>query len=290
VTEHHQQQFDSERFWQIESVGVQPNSSEETPDDVLKHYQDSSIMLEDGRYSAKLPWRPEHPPPPSNAEITKQRTCFTIRKLAADPEKLRMYNDIIQEQQSRGFNERVKNPDMTNRVCHYIPHHAVLKDSTTTPLRMVYDHSFKKGEQPSLNDCLQPGPPLLNDLTGILLRFRVHKYAITTDIEKAFLHVNLHQADGDATRFYWLSNTDDPENEFIVYQLKSVMFGTTSSPFILSATLNKHLTQSTDQVSMDMLRNLRVATSLLMSLSIAVIQNYMFSLMRAERPMEPLLT
>ena len=83
-------------------------------------------------------------------------------------------------------------------------------------------------------------------------------YAITTDIEKAFLHVNLDQADQDATLFYWLSNTDDPESEFIVYRFKSVLFGATSSPFILNATLNKHLTQSTDQVSMDILRNLYV--------------------------------
>ena len=257
VTEHHQEQFDLERFWRIESVGVQPSSSEETVD-FLKYYQDSSIMLEDGRYSAKLPWRPEHPPLPSNAEITEQRTRSMVRKLAEDPKKLRMYNDIIQEQQSRDFIERVNNPETTNGVCHYIPHHAVLKDSITTPLRIVYDCSFKQGEQPSLNDCLQPGPPLLNDLTGILLRFRLHQYAITADIEKAFLHVNLDQADRDATRFYWLSNTDDPESEFIVYRFKSVMFGATSSPFILNATLNKHLTQSTDQVSMDMLRNLYV--------------------------------
>ena len=51
VIEHHQEQFDLERFWRIESVGVQPHSSEETPD-FLKCYQDSSITLEDGQYSA----------------------------------------------------------------------------------------------------------------------------------------------------------------------------------------------------------------------------------------------
>ena len=78
------------------------------------------------------------------------------------------------------------------------------------------------------------------------------------DIEKAFLYVNLDEADRDATRFYWLSNADDSENECIVYRFNSVMFGATSSPFILNATLNKHLTQSTDQVSIDMLRNLYV--------------------------------
>ena len=48
-----------------------------------------------------------------------------IRSLTADPEKLHMYNDIIQDQQSRGFIERVNNSDVTNGVCHYIPHHAV---------------------------------------------------------------------------------------------------------------------------------------------------------------------
>ena len=257
VTEHQQEEFDLERFWRIESVGVLPNSSEDTPD-FLKYYQDTSIMLEDGWYSERLPWRPEHPPLPSNAKITKQRTRSMVRRLAANPEKLHLYNDIIQERQSRGFIEKVKDPDTTNEVCHYIPHHAVHKDSTTTPLRIVYDCSFKQGDQPSLNDCLQPGPPLLNDLTGILLRFRLHQYGITADIEKAFLHVNLDEADRDATRFYWLSNADDLESEFIVYRFKSVMFSATSSPFILNATLNKHLTQSTGQVSIDMLRNLYV--------------------------------
>ena len=127
-----------------------------------------------------------------------------------------------------------------------------------TPLRIVYDCSFKNNRHPSLNDCLQPGPPLLNDLTGIQLRFRLHQYGITADNEKAFLHVNLDHEDRDATRFYWLSDANDPGSEFFVYRFKSVMFGATSSPFILNATLNKHLTQSMDQVSMDMLRNLYV--------------------------------
>ena len=257
MTEHQQENFDLERFWRIESVGVLPNSPRDTFD-FLQHYQDTSIMLEDGRYSAKLPWQPEHPPLPSNAEITEQRTRSMVRRLTADPEKLRMYNDIIQEQQSRGFIEKVTDANTSNGVCHYIPHHAVYKDSATTPIRIVYDCSFKQNGHPSLNDCLQPGPPLLNDLTGILLRFRLHQYGITADIEKAFLHVNLDKGDRDATRFYWLSDVNDPESEFVVYRFKSVMFGATSSPFILNATLNKHLTQSVDQVSIDLLRNLYV--------------------------------
>ena len=101
----------------------------------------------------------------------------------------------------------------------YVTTHLTMLSTRTpprAPLRIVYDCSFKSNQHPSLNDCLQPGPPLLNDLTGILLRFRLHQYGITADIEKAFLHVNLDQEDRDATRFYWLSDANDPENEFKV--------------------------------------------------------------------------
>ena len=33
------------------------------------------------------------------------------------------------------------------------------------------------------------GPPSLNDLCAILLRFHLHNYTLFTDVEKAFLHV-----------------------------------------------------------------------------------------------------
>lgn len=96
------------------------------------------------------------------------------------------------------------------------------------------------------------GPPILNDLTSILVRFRCHQYAITADIEKAFLHINLDPEDRDATRFFWLSDSNDPDSNFDVYRFKSVLFGASSSPFILNATLKKHLDQFDDPVATQM--------------------------------------
>ena len=96
-------------------------------------------------------------------------------------------------------------------------------------------------DYPSLNDCLDVGCPLVNDLCSIIIRFRTHKYGLSTDIEKAFLHVQLHNDDRDYTRFLWLSNPEDPESEFDTYHFKVVPFGATSSPFMLNATLQLHL-------------------------------------------------
>jgi len=102
------------------------------------------------------------------------------------------------------------------------------------------------------------GDPLLNDLCGILLRFCLHTYALSTDIEKAFLHVNLAEHDRDFTRFLWVSNPSDPESTFTMYRFKVVLFGSASSPFMLSTALDFHLNSHNSAVSNDMKHNLYV--------------------------------
>jgi len=171
---------------------------------------------------------------------------------------LHLYGNIISEQQQRQFIECVPTEtDQPTTGVHYIPHHPVYKNSATTPVRIVYNCSCRQStKHASLNDCLLVGDIPLIDVCAILLSFHLHKYALSTDIEKAFLHVKLDVQDRDYTRFLWTSNIDDPESEFTTYRFKVVLFGSTSSPFVLSATLHHHLDQYTSQISSDIKRNL----------------------------------
>ena len=92
---------------------------------------------------------------------------------------MKTYGEIISDQVKRGFIERVTESEIPHN-CHFIPHHPVKKDSTTTPIRIVYDCSCRQSpSHPSLNDCLQVGPPFMNDLCSLLLRFRTHKDGLT---------------------------------------------------------------------------------------------------------------
>ena len=109
-----------------------------------------------------------------------------------------------------------------------------------------------------LCDCLEVGLPYFADMGAILVRFRTHPIGIPTNIEKAFLHVRLSEADRDMTRFLWLSDPTDPESDFKTYRFRSVLFGSASSPFMLNAVLQTHLDNHKTPVTQDMKENLYV--------------------------------
>ena len=157
----------------------------------LNTYQASSIsQLPNGTYMycAKFPWKEDKPYLPSNFNLRQCRTMALLTKLKLNPALLNLYNNIIQEQERRGFVERVDNTSAT--PVHYLSHHPVKKDSPTTPIRIVYNCSCRENPHAtSLNDCLMVGPPFLNDLCTILLCFRLHNYTLSINKEKVFLHV-----------------------------------------------------------------------------------------------------
>ncbi|XP_052271452.1 uncharacterized protein LOC127872161 [Dreissena polymorpha] len=241
---------DVSRFWDIETLGIKPEDAEQAcAVDIMKSYQDTCLTFSDGKYTARLPWKEEHATLPTNYEIARKRTESSIRRLSKDPATLACYSNIINDQERCGFIERVEN-DSTSARIHYIPNHGVKKDSATTPIRIVYDCSCRQVTgSASLNDCLMSTPPELNDLTLLLMKFRIGQYGVVSDIEKAILNVMLHEDDRDVTRFLWLSDPTDPCSSLTTYRFRAVLFGATCSPFILSATILKHLTLNKDNTA-----------------------------------------
>ena len=64
-----------------------------------------------------------------------------VRRLADTPHLLETYDDIHKEMERWSFIEMVDEVNSTDRA-HYIPHHPVRKQSSTTPVRVVYDCGF----------------------------------------------------------------------------------------------------------------------------------------------------
>ena len=62
------------------------------------------------------------------------------------------------------------------------------------------------------------GPSLNPLLYSILLSFRENRIALVGDIEKAFLNVEVDEADRDCLRFLWVSNVKGENAETLVYK------------------------------------------------------------------------
>lgn len=92
----------------------------------------------------------------------------------------------------------------------------------------------------SLNDQLLQGPDYINNLAGVLMRFRQEEVALVADIEHMFHQVRVPAEDCDALRFLWWSG--DLHDEPAEYQMLVHIFGASSSP----CCSNKALRQTAD--------------------------------------------
>ena len=106
-----------------------------------------------------------------------------VNKFKLDLQLYEQYSKVIQDYINRDFIEPVV--DESKRGC-YLPHHPVLKESVTTPLRIVSNASSKPTGGKSLNDCMYIGPSLTQKLHDALVRFRQDPVAVISDISKAF--------------------------------------------------------------------------------------------------------
>lgn len=229
-------------MWSLETIGIadEAQTFSKAVENQLAQEQflNGLCRLKDGRYCVSLPWVQKFPPDiPSNRHISEKRLFATTRKLRK-LEKFDEYNEVFNEWLSEGVIEIIPESEKTSGG-HYLPHHPVIKESSsTTKIRPVFDASCKTDSSPSLNDCLIKGPNLVEEIPAILLRFREKAIGVTSDIKRAFLQIGIRQDDQNFLKFLWWVNGRVEE-----FRHKRVVFGVTSSPYLLAAVISFHLSQ-----------------------------------------------
>ena len=187
------------------------------------------MKKEHGRYNVAWPWKDENCKLPKNYELSVERLKSLQKRLKDDPELLQKYDKVIKDQLEKGVIEAVDEQKEQSDKQHYIPHHAIIKpENNTTKLRVVYDAFTKtKKSNPSLNKCLHRGPVILEDICGLLMKFRTKKIGIVANIEQAFLQFGLQPKERDVRRFLWLKDINLPvtTTNIITYHFTRVPFG-----------------------------------------------------------------
>ena len=225
-------------FWEVESLGII-----DTPVNTVNPNSFMlSISFQDGHYIVNLPWKCDHVDIPDHFVLCEGRLRSLLRKLQLKPDLLLEYDKIIRYQLKCGI-IKIVHPDQPSMVSqagckpnvHYLPHHGVIRqESRTTKPRIVYNGSARAyGNEPSVNDYLQTGPNYIPKLFDILIRFCWHKIAVTADIEKAFLMIDIAEDDRDFLRFLWVKDPFMVQHELVYLRFTRLVFGLRPSPAIL---------------------------------------------------------
>lgn len=80
------------------------------------------------------------------------------------------------------------------------------------------------------------GPIVQSDLFSILIRFRLPRFVFTTDIEKMYRQVLVHQ---DYRRYQVILWRNDPSAPMKCYQLNTVTYGTRAAPYLATRCLQQ---------------------------------------------------
>ncbi|XP_035890487.1 uncharacterized protein LOC118502374 [Anopheles stephensi] len=188
-----------ERFWELETIGDDPALSTEE-DACEKHFVATTTRDASGRMKIE-------------------------------------YIKFMKEYERLGHMKLLTEPIDDTCEHYYLPHHAVVKEtSTTTKVRVVFDASCKTSSGYSLNDKLLVGPVIQDDLFNIIVRFRSHAVALSADVEKMYRQVLHDECD---QRYLRIRYRENPEVPIKTYQLQTVTYGTASAPFLATRTLQQ---------------------------------------------------
>jgi hypothetical protein len=169
-------------------------------------------------------------------QLAEHRLLAIEKRLDKKPELKKQYYHFMHEYEELSHMEPVASAGIRT-TCYYLPHHPVYKESSsTTKTRVVFDGGAKSSNGLSLNDILLVRPTVQPDLYSTVLRFRTHQVCFLADIAKMYRQIVVHPRDRDLQRILWRRSPDSPIQE---YQLTTVTYGTSSSPFLATRCLKK---------------------------------------------------
>ena len=217
------------QFWEVEEPLERQQVLTTEEERVQQHYnQTHKFVPNAGRYQVTLPRLVEAGGLGESRTMALQR-FFSNEKALLKRGTWAEFQKVVSEYLEMAH-ARPCTPaesDMAPGEVFYMPMHGVRKvTSTTTKLRVVFDASAKTTSGLSYNDTLATGPMLHMSLDKILMRFRMHRVALTGDVQKMYREIMLAPDDQNYHRFLWRAQVEDPVTEFC---MNRVTFGVTAS-------------------------------------------------------------
>ena len=228
-----------QKFWELEEVSTCDSSYTPQERSVVEHYKTHHYRLDNGRFVTPLP-RKANLAPLGESRSQAVRRFFSLERSLRFKGQFSEVDSVIGEYFEMGHAEPVPVSalDKAENEVFYLPVHVVRNvSSTTTKVRAVFDASAKTTSGVSLNEMFLVGPTVHPPLVDVLLRFRMHRVALITDVSKMYRAVELPDADKDLHRFVWRSS---PQDNLKDYRMTRVTFGVSASSFAANMSVKQN--------------------------------------------------
>ncbi|XP_071639995.1 uncharacterized protein [Temnothorax longispinosus] len=225
------------KFWQLESC---ERIATRTPEERAfeNHFMQTHKRDSEGRFVVTLPIKMDVLKNLGESkEIAVQQLHSLERRLNRQPQFKREYVEFMREYQRLRHMRELQEPVSDEWPCVYLPHHYVIKESsTTTRLRVVFNASSPTTSGVSLNQALMVGPVVHPDVTVILIRFRIPACALTGDIKKMYRQIRLDPTQTSLHRVVWRK---DPSHNIKIGELLTLTYGTASASAIATESMEQ---------------------------------------------------
>ena len=188
------------QLWEIDDQHIGQEKKGWSPDDrrVVEFWQRESRVV-DGHLEVPVPWKRDSIE--SNLPVAICR-LKSLQSALKQKSQLEAYDAALSLMLEKNYAERVPPDEIISESSRiwYLPHHPVAKKNGS--IRIVFDCASRYRGM-SLNDCVYRGPDLNNKLSNVLMRFRLHAFAMCADISSMYNMVRVPKDDRDALRFIW---------------------------------------------------------------------------------------
>lgn len=217
------------KFWTLEECSNKLNNLSESEKYCEQCFENTTKRDTSGKFIVNIPFNASVKNLGKSYEIALNRFYALERRLANNRDLRTDYINFMKEYEVMNHMTECKNTLDQQRGC-YLPHHAVVKQSSiTTKCRVVFDASSKTDSGLSLNEAQHTGPALQNDIFDILLRFRKYNYVIMADISKMYRQILINDDQRCYQKILWRSS---PDEKLKCFQLNTVTYGTASAPYL----------------------------------------------------------
>ncbi|XP_044005614.1 uncharacterized protein LOC122850549 [Aphidius gifuensis] len=196
------------RFW-LQEEQFDTTESSGFSDDICMSYFISNYERDThGRFVVRYQFKKPVDTFGNSFELALRMLHNQEKRMVKNPTLQQAYCEFMTEYESQGHMVKAS-PVEDHSKCYYLPHHSVIKESSTsTKLRVVFNGSQKTNTGESLNDNLYEDPK----------------------------QISIHPEDRKYQRILWRDTLDSPVQE---YELTTVTYGTKPAPFLALATLRQ---------------------------------------------------